>query len=318
MGLKTTTVGWFPKPAAVRRARRRLAEGEIEPAELGRAELEATTEVVRLQDEVGLDVLVDGQMDRADMVASFVERLDGAEPGGLVRCFDNRYYRRPRIVGELGRTAPITVAHWQAARKMTARPLKALLPGPYTLMDWSLDEHYPSRERCCLALAELVRAEAEALVDAGASEIELDEPAISARPEELALAARALGEVTAGLRGRARTWAYVGYGDLVPVAPRLFELPVDGLLLALVGSELELVEALAGLPADKLLGAGVLDVLSAEVETDAVLRSRVERLLERVGAERLWLIPDGGLRTLEPEVVRRKLEAMVAVARTAG
>ena len=314
MGLKTTTVGWFPKPVELRRARWRFSEEEIGEAELRAAEERARDETLALQDDLGLDLWVDGQMERSDTATFFAERLEGMEVGGLVRCFGNRYYRKPRIVGEVERTGPLTVDAWQAAQAAASRPVKAVLTGPYTLMDWSFDEHYGARDRCCMALAEVVRAEAEALAAAGAAEIQIDEPAISVRPEEMQLAAEALAHVTGPLRGRARTWAHVCYGDLLSVSAELFALPVDGLLLELANSGFALLERLGDLPADKLLGAGVVDVQSEEVESVSAIRERGERLLERVPGERLWLTPDSGLRTLSAAATRGKLQAMVEAA----
>jgi len=314
MGLLTTTAGWFPKPATLRRARWQLAEGEIEAPALRKVELDATRAALQLQEKIGIDLPTDGQMDRGDMVTSFAERLDGVEEGGLVRCFGNRYYRKPRVVGEIARGGPITLENWKAATEMASGPVKAILTGPYTLMDWSFDESYGSREKCCLAFAGAVRAEAIDLAAAGAKEIEIDEPAISARPDEMDLAAQALGQVTEPLQGKARTWTHLAYGDFVPVIDRILNLPVDGILLEMANSDYELLEAIGDLPEGKLFGAGVVDVLSAEVESAATVRGRVERLLEKLPADRLWLLPDAGLRTLTDETARAKLEVLVEAA----
>jgi 5-methyltetrahydropteroyltriglutamate--homocysteine methyltransferase len=314
VGLKTTTAGWFPKPLELRRARWRFSEGEIGETALHAAEARARADALTLQAELGLDLWVDGQMERSDPATFFAERVTGMEVGGLVRCFGNRYYRKPRIVGDVEPGEPLTVEVWKAAQAAAARPVKAVLTGPYTLMDWSFDEHYGSRERCCRALAEVVRAEAEALAAAGAREIQLDEPAIAARPAELPLAAEVLAHVTAPLRGHARTWVHIGYGDLLPVCDALFALPVDGLLLEMANSGFPLLERLGDLPPDKQLGAGVVDVHSEQVESARIVRERGERLLAHVGAERLWLMPDGALRTLDAAAARGKLQALVEAA----
>ncbi len=314
MGLKTTTVGWFPKPLDLRRARWRFSEGEIDEAQLREAEAQATRNVLSLQDELGLDLLVDGQMDRSDTVSFFAERLQGMELAGLVRCHGNRYYRKPRIVDEVARAGPITVESWKAAARAAAGPVKAILTGPYTLMDWSFDEHYGSREKCCMAFAEIVRAEAADLVAAGAREIEIDEQAISTRPAEMPLALQALAHVTEPLRGKARTWTHICYGELLPVIDAVFSLPVDGLLLELSHAEDALLERLVDLPQGMLLGAGVVDVNSNDVEDGATVQARVRRLLDRVPADRLWLMPDSGLRGLSEVVARAKLQALVAAA----
>ena len=158
MGLLTSTVGSFPKPAELRRARRQFADEEIEAPALREVEERAVRAVLALQEEIGIDLLVDGEMDRGDMTTFFAERLEGMEVSGLVRSYGNRYYRKPVIVGEVRRTAPMTVERWRFAQGATTKPVKAILTGPYTLMDWSFDEHYPSREACCMALAESVRA----------------------------------------------------------------------------------------------------------------------------------------------------------------
>jgi 5-methyltetrahydropteroyltriglutamate--homocysteine methyltransferase len=314
MGLLTTTTGWFPKPVAVRRARWRFTEEEIGVAELRNAEDAALRDVLKLQEEIGLDVFVDGQMDRGDMIAHFAGQLAGMESLGLVRVYGNRYYRRPRIVGAVAREEPITVERFRAAHALASKPVKAVVTGPYTLMDWSFDEHYRSREDCCLALAEAIRAEVVDLEAAGALEIQIDEPAISARPEEMALAAEALQRVTSALSGSARTWVHLGCGDLLPVMSQVVKLEVDGLSLEMANSGYETLEMLADLPADKLLAAGVIDVLDPAVENVDVVRARIDRILDVVPAERLRLTPDGGLRTLTASVVRAKLESMVAAA----
>ncbi len=314
MGLRTTTVGWFPKPVDLRRARWRFAEGQTDEAKLREAEAEATRNALKLQDELGIDLPVDGQMDRSDTVTFFAERLEGMEPAGLVRCFGNRYYRKPRIVDEVTRERPITVESWKAVAQAASKPVKAILTGPYTLMDWSFDEHYGSREKCCMALADVVRAEAEDLVAAGAREIEIDEQAISTRPEEMPLVLQALERVTEPLRGKARTWTHICYGELLPVIDQVVSLPVDGLLLELSHAEDALIERLADLPQGTQLGAGVIDVYSSDVESDATVQARVQRMLDKVPADRLWLMPDSGLRALSEDVAKAKLQVLVGAA----
>ena len=188
MGLLTSTVGSFPKPPELARARRAFADGDIGRLALEQAERSAVRETIALQESLGLDLVVDGEMERGDMTTFFAERLEGMETSGLVRSYGNRYYRKPRIVGPVRRPGPLTVESWKFAQAASKQPVKAILTGPYTLMDWSFDEHYPSREACCIALAEVVRQEAEDLVAAGARDLQVDEPAISARPDELPLA----------------------------------------------------------------------------------------------------------------------------------
>jgi 5-methyltetrahydropteroyltriglutamate--homocysteine methyltransferase len=315
MELTTSTVGSFPKPASLARARRMLAEGEIEAGVLRAEEASAVRDVLALQEALGIDLLVDGEMDRGDMTSFFAERLDGMELSGLVRSYGNRYYRKPRIVGDVSRPGPLTVEAWRRAQAATPKPVKAILTGPYTLMDWSFDEHYASREACCLALAEVVRLEAADLAAAGAKDIQIDEPAVSARPGELALAHRALDRVTADLRGKVRTWTHICYGEFGPVLDGIFGLPVDGLLLELSNSGFDLLDGLRRLPQDKILGAGVLDVHTRRIETASEVRQRIETVLRVVPAERVWINPDCGLKTRTGDEAKAKLEAMMEAVR---
>ncbi len=159
-----------------------------------------------------------------------------------------------------------------------------------------------------------MRREAEDLLAAGATEIEIDEQAISTRPEEMPLALEALERVTEPLRGKARTWTHICYGELLPVIDQVLSLPVDGLLLELSHAEDALLERLADLPEGTLLGAGVIDVYSSDVESGATVQARVQRVLDKVPADRLWLMPDTGLRALSEDVAKAKLQAMVAAA----
>ncbi len=315
MGLLTSTTGSFPKPAELTRARRQFAEGDIDEAALEEAERKAVREVLALQEALGIDLLVDGEMDRGDMTTFFAEHLEGMEVSGLVRSYGNRYYRKPRIVDEVRRTGPMTAGSFAFAQGATEKPVKAILTGPYTLMDWSFDEYYPSREACCLALAEVVREEAEDLAAAGAKDIQIDEPAVSVRQDELPLATSALAIVTKNLRGKVRTWTHICYGEFQPVLDQILALPVDGFLLELSNSNFDLLEGLKRLPPHKILGAGVLDVHTHLVETVDQVRERIERVLAVLPPERVWLNPDCGLKTRTLEEAQGKLAAMMEAVR---
>lgn len=314
MGLLTSTVGSFPKPAVLARARRAFAQGDLDEAQLQALEQDAIRATLGLQAELGLDLLVTGELDRDDIASFFADRIDGMEAAGLVRSHGNTYVRKARIVGAVTRSAPMALAGWKFAQAAATKPVKAVLTGPYSLMDAAFDEHYASREACVMALAEIMRQEAHDLAAAGAADIQLDEPAIAVRPADLPLAARALGLVTAGLRGKVRTWAHVcAPADGGPLEP-LFALPVDGLLLELSGSGAERSEALRRLPADKILGAGVVDVRPGRLDSQAAIRARIERLADLVPPERLWINPDCGLSGRSDEDARALLAAMVGAA----
>ena len=316
MALLTTSIGSFPKPPALHEARRRFSEGEIDAATLRGIEDESTRHALRVQEELGIDLLVDGEMDRSDPITTFAERLSGVEIEGWVRVVGDRYVRRSKITGALGRTASMSTDRWRFAHDATRGAVKAVLPGPYSLMDGSFDEHYGGRRDVCMAFADIVRDEAAELAAAGATEIQLDETAAGARPEELPLLREALLRVMEPRRGRARKWLYHGYADLEAVGAELAALPANGLLVAGAHCGYEGFQEFArSLPEDRFVGIGVIDAMDARVETEDEVRDRLAIVMKLVPRDRLWVVPDGGLRALRPEAAHAKLAAMVAASK---
>jgi 5-methyltetrahydropteroyltriglutamate--homocysteine methyltransferase len=311
--LLTTQVGSLPKPDYLLRARSRLARGEISREQLKELELRATREWVQFQNEIGIDVVVDGEQYRGDMVAFFAEEIAGFTRGGLVRSYGNRYYRKPIITGPVRRTHPITVEWWEYARSLTDRPVKGMLTGPYTIRDWSFDEHYPSRRDAVLALAEAIRDEAVALQEAGARYIQIDEPAVSTRMDELDLAIEALGVVTEPLT--VHTVTHICYGDFHNAYPRMLDLPVDQIDLEMTNSDFDLLERFAEHDFTKTLGLGVVDVHSHRIESVDEVVKGIERTLEVVPPERVYVDPDCGLKTRRYEEVRPALANLVEAAK---
>ncbi|MBI4416174.1 MAG: methionine synthase [Euryarchaeota archaeon] len=310
MALETTSVGSFPKPAYLKKARTQFEKGEIGARELDELGRRSTAAWIRFQEEIGIDVLVDGEQYRGDMVAYFAENLEGTTISGLVRSYGNRYYKKPVVVDELARPEPITVAWWRFAQGLTDRPVKGMLTGPYTMMDWSFNEYYPSREDCALAFAKVVRQEARDLVAAGAKVVQIDEPALSTREDELPLVVKALGEVTRDLD--AKTITHTCYGNYERIYPAMLDLPVDQIDLEMSNSGLDLLALFRKHPFTKELAFGVIDVHSHVVETKPQVEERIRGALEVVPPERLWVDPDCGLKTRTPEEARDKLRAMVA------
>jgi 5-methyltetrahydropteroyltriglutamate--homocysteine methyltransferase len=216
----------------------------------------------------------------------------------------------------LARLSTTGSERWRFARDAAEGAVKAVLPGPYSLMDGSFDQHYASRREACLAFAEIVRDEAAELAAAGATEIQFDEPAAGARPEEFPLLGEALERVIAPLRGRSRVWVYLGYPDLGQVGAELALLPANGLLVAGAHCDYDGLAAFAAaLPSDRFAGIGVVDVLSPWVESEAEIRERLANLARLVPPDRLWAVPDGGFRALRPDIARQKLAALSAAAK---
>ncbi len=310
-GLLTTTVGSFPKPEYLKRARAAFVAGRIDGAKLDKLTRQATVECIRLQEDVGLDILVHGEMERGDMVAYFAELLtESMAISGLVRSYGNRYYRKPIITGELRWQGPMTVEMWRYAQGLTEKPVKGMVTGPYTMVDWSFDEHYGSRREAVLAMAGVVHREAEELVKAGARFVQVDEPAASTRPEEMELVSEALGVVTHGLD--VRTITHICYGDFAAVFHHIANLPVDQLDLEMANSDYDLLDLIRehkdGF--DKEVAMGVVDVHSHVVETLDDVKAGIRKGLEVLPPERLYIDPDCGLKTRTWDEAEAKLRVI--------
>jgi len=309
----TTAVGSFPKPDYLMKARADFAKGKLTPRELESVERKATEFWIRTQEELGVDVLVDGEMYRGDMVAYFAEELTGFEQGGLVRSYGNRYYHKPIITDEVRWDGPITVEWWMFAQSLTKKPVKGMLTGPYTLMDWSFNEFYPNRAAACVALAHEIRQEVEALVKAGARIIQIDEPATSVRPEELSLAIEAMHIVTDGLPAYFIT--HICYGDFDAIYPEMLSFPVHNFDLELSNSGLDLLELFKNHACTKDVSVGVVDVHSHIVEDQALVEQRVRQALKVLPPDSIWVDPDCGLKTRTIEEAIGKMKVTVAAAK---
>ena len=311
--LLTTTVGSFPRPEYLQRARNQRARGKLSSSELHELELRATREWIEAQVELGLDILVDGEQGRGDMVAFFAENLEGFKLGGLVRSYGNRYYHKPIIAGKVRRTKPMTVAMFEYAQSLTDKPVKGMLTGPYTLLDWSFNEAYATRRDAALALAEVVAQEARDLERAGARYIQIDEPAIHARPEELEIAIEAMRIVTDGLR--AKTISHICYGDFAAIYPGELELPVDQLDLAMANYEYKYLDLFDAHPFTKELAIGIVDVHRHDLESVDEAAEGIRKGLRHVGPERLFPHPDCGLKTRTVDEAKAKCRVVVEAAR---
>jgi 5-methyltetrahydropteroyltriglutamate--homocysteine methyltransferase len=307
--LLTTTVGSFGKPDYLQKARNANARGKLGESELTELERKATEEWIRRQERLDLDILVDGEMYRGDMVAYFAERLEGFRLGGLVRSYGNRYYHKPIIASKVARPKPMTVDWFRFSQSLTDRPVKGMLTGPYTMLDWSYNEAYKTRRDAALALAEVVRQEAEDLQAAGARYIQIDEPAIHARPEEIEIAIEAMGVVTQNLD--AKTVSHICYGDFAAIYPKVLELPVDQLDLAMANYGYRWLELFDKDPFTKELAIGIVDVHTHETETVEVAAEGIRKGLRYVSKERLLPHPDCGLKTRSVEESEEKCRVVV-------
>jgi 5-methyltetrahydropteroyltriglutamate--homocysteine methyltransferase len=311
--LLTTSVGSFPKPPYLTKARTQFDAGKITREELTELERQATREIIALQEQVGIDILVHGEMERGDMTTYFAERLDGFSISGPVRSYGNRYYRKPIVNGAIARPSPMTVEMFSYAQSLTSKPVKGMLTGPYTMCDWSFNTHYEDRRALTLALAEIIAEEAEDLEKAGAKYIQIDEPAISTRPEELGLAIEAMGIVTRDLK--AKTISHICYGDFEKIYPEILKLPVDQLDLEFANSDFANLDIFRNPPFTKEIAVGVIDIHSYKLETVAQVKEWINAALEVFPPEKVYIDPDCGLKTRTLEEAEAKLKVMVQAVR---
>ena len=307
--LQTTSVGSLPKPDYLLHARAKAAKGGLKRGELRALEERATEDWIRFQEDIGIDILVDGEQYRGDMATYFAENLEGMEVSGLVRSYGNRYYKKPVIVGELARAKAISLGWFRLAQKRTQKPVKGMITGPYTMMDWSFDEHYDSREEAALAFARLLHEEARDLEAAGAAIIQVDEPALATRSDELPLVVKAVGIVTKGLQ--AKTILHTCYGNYEDIYSYFNRLPVDQLDLEMSNSSLDLLDRFRRDPLKKEIAFGVVDVHSHVIETKAQVVERIEKALRIFDPQKLYIDPDCGLKTRSVDEAKEKLEVMV-------
>jgi 5-methyltetrahydropteroyltriglutamate--homocysteine methyltransferase len=314
-------VGSYPKPDYLARARSQFSQGKLGREELEKLEREATEYWIRSQERLGLDVLVHGEMERGDMVAYFAgepggRTIEGMKLGGLVRSYGNRYYHKPVIFGKLSWPGPMTVEMWRYAQGLTDRPVKGMLTGPYTMVEWSFDEYYPSRRDAVLDMAQVIRREVEELVKAGARYIQIDEPAIHTRPrQDFDLAVEAMERVVEGIDCEFHT--HICYGEVEMIYPDMLRLPVKQIHLAFKNTNFEYLKLLEEHPFDsgKDLGVGVVDVHTHVMEPLAEVKDGIRKTLELLPPERVWILPDCGLKTRTVEEAEGKLRVMMDATR---
>jgi 5-methyltetrahydropteroyltriglutamate--homocysteine methyltransferase len=308
----TTSVGSFPKPDYLTKARSDFNRGKLTVEQLGELERKATQFWISKQEELGIDVLVDGEMYRGDMVAYFAEKMPGFTQGGLVRSYGNRYYHKPIITGAVEWPGPLTVDWWKYAQSLTKKPVKGMLTGAYTIMDWSFNEYYPDRRATAMALAGAIRKEVQALIVAGCKIVQIDEPALSVRPEELPIAIEAMKKTTGGLNAYFVTHAC--YGAFEEIYPGMLDLAVDNFDLEMSNSELDMLGLFRQSPFTKDISFGVVDVHSHVIEDSGAVRKRLEEAVRVIPKGSIWVDPDCGLKTRTVEEAIDKLRVCVAAA----
>ena len=315
--LLTTVVGSYPKPKWLDRARDLLADDE---ADFGPEEwTEATDDAARLitgeHERAGLDVVVDGEMRRTEMVEYFAERIDGYEFNGPVKVWGHNYFDKPSVVEDVAYDEPWLVDEFEFTRSVAARPVKVPITGPYTLASWSFDEVYDDEAELALDLADLVGREVDALVDAGAEYVQIDEPALATTPDDHALVGDCLERIVDGVPDDVRLGLHVCYGDYSRIYPEVLEFPVHEFDVELCNANYEQVPVFQDPEFTKDLAIGVVDAHHAEVESVAEIKRNVRQGLRIVPPERLTVPPDCGLKLLPREVAYGKMRNLVTAVR---
>jgi 5-methyltetrahydropteroyltriglutamate--homocysteine methyltransferase len=321
----TTTIGSFPQTEAVRRARADRAAGRLPAAEYDAFLQGETAAAIRWQEEVGLDVLVHGEFERNDMVKYFGEQLAGFAftKHGWVQSYGSRCVAPPILWGDVARPAPMTVGWWRYAQSLTGRPVKGMLTGPVTLLQWSFVRDDLPRETVCRQLALAVRDEVTELEAAGCAVVQIDEPALREglplRPAEwpgyLAWAVECFRIASAGVRDDTQIHTHMCYAEFNDIIAAIAALDADVISVETARSRMGLLDAFAGFAYPNEIGPGVWDIHSPRVP-DVDGMARLLRLARgRVEAAQLWVNPDCGCKTRRWEEVRPAVGNMVAAAR---
>jgi 5-methyltetrahydropteroyltriglutamate--homocysteine methyltransferase len=325
--LPTTTIGSFPQTAELRRARARLARGELSEAEYDRAMREEIERVIRLQEELGLDVLVHGEPERNDMVQYFAEHLDGfaVTRNGWVQSYGSRCTRPSILWGDVSRPEPITVEWSRYAQSLTRKPVKGMLTGPVTILAWSFvrDDQPLGETADQVALA--LRDEIADLEAAGIRIVQVDEPALREllplkrrdQPGYLEWSVDAFRLATAGASPRTQIHTHLCYSEFGAVIGAIGGLDADVTSIEAARSRMEVVADIAASGFSRGIGPGVYDIHSPRVPSVAEVEGLLDTALAAIPPRQLWVNPDCGLKTRAyPETIE-SLRNIVEAARAA-
>jgi len=311
--LKTTVVGSYPKPKWLLRIIKMYKEGKIDEKTMDEAYKDAVRAVVKDHEIAGVDIIWDGEMRREEMTSYFAERINGFVIYGEVRVWGNNYYPKPAIVDELRYRDELAINDFKFLREITDREIKVPITGAYTIVDWSFNEYYSTKEEAVYALAEVLNREFRELVKAGAKYIQLDEPAIPTHPDEIEIAKNAVEIMVKGVR------AYIGmhmcYGNYRSIFPEILDFKVDQLDFEFANRNFEDLKILKEYDFDKDLGFGCIDVHTRRIETVEEVKNAIRMALDVVEPKRLYVDPDCGLKLLPRDIAFEKLKVMVRAAR---
>ncbi|MDE3020954.1 MAG: 5-methyltetrahydropteroyltriglutamate--homocysteine S-methyltransferase [Pseudomonadota bacterium] len=321
--LPTTTIGSFPQTDSIRRARSNFRTGRIDSAEYHEFISHEIRIAIQRQQDIGLDVLVHGEPERSDMVEFFAEALDGflLTENGWVQSYGSRCVKPPVLYGDISRPRPITVGWAHFAQSIANRPVKGMLTGPVTLLGWSFVHENLSRDAILMQLALAVRDEVKDLEAAGIAIIQIDEPAFreglplrqELRKIWLDHAIRAFAIASSGVSDATQIHTHMCYSEFGEIFDAIKALDADVISIEASRSQMTLLEDIPAYPND--IGPGVYDIHSPRVPDLTEITALIERALQKIPVERLWINPDCGLKTRNWTEVESALRNMVKAAR---
>jgi len=321
----TTTIGSFPQTTEVRQARAQWKKGRMSDVDYERFLKEETAKCVAFQDEVGIDMLVHGEFERNDMVEYFGENLEGFAftSNGWVQSYGSRYVKPPVIYGDVSRPKPMTVYWSEYAQSLTERPMKGMLTGPVTILQWSFVRDDQPRSVTTHQIALAIRDEVVDLEAAGIAAIQIDEPAFreglplrrSKWEEYLSWAVKAFRLSSCGVRDDTQIHTHMCYSEFNDIIHSIAEMDADVITIETSRSNMELLVAFVGFKYPNEIGPGVYDIHSPRVPSTDEMANLMGKAEAVIPSQNLWVNPDCGLKTRQWDEVIPALTNMVTAAR---
>lgn len=319
--LPTTTIGSFPQTPEVRSARQKWRKGEWSNERYEAFIQEQIAEWIKIQEDLGLDVFVHGEFERTDMVEFFGEKFAGFAftANGWVQSYGSRCVKPPIIYGDVDWTAPITVAETVYAQSLTDKPVKGMLTGPVTILNWSFVRDDKSREEVAYQIALALRQEVEALEAAGIGMIQVDEPALREglplKREQWAAyldwAVKAFRLSTSTVKNETQVHTHMCYSEFHDIIDSINALDADVISIETSRSHGELIGSFEENTYDKGIGLGVYDIHSPRVPSTEEMSVMIDRALNVLSPDQFWINPDCGLKTRKYEETVAALRVMV-------
>jgi len=324
--LPTTTIGSFPQTVELRRVRREYKAKKISEEEYVSAIKEEISKVVKLQEELDIDVLVHGEPERNDMVEYFGEQLSGFAftANGWVQSYGSRCVKPPIIYGDVSRPNPMTVFWSKTAQSMTSRPMKGMLTGPVTILNWSFVRNDQPRFETCYQIALAIKKEVEDLEAAGIQVIQIDEAALREglplRKAEHAFyldwAVHSFRITNCEIKDTTQIHTHMCYSNFNDIIHSIINMDADVITIENSRSDEKLLSVFReGVKYGAGIGPGVYDIHSPRIPSTEEIADRINKMLAVLDTNILWVNPDCGLKTRKYTEVKPALTNMVSAAK---